>query len=102
VTLLSVLTLDYQTKRVIAEKLRCSVREAELEINAARLSGAAILSSSDGYRLARTSSEVDACCRRLRIRAAHQFVTARALRSTARRMAAAEHRRPEWPAWEAV
>ena len=100
-TLLAALSLDWQTKRVIAEKLGCSVREAELEINAARLAGAAILSGSDGYRLAQSVAEVEECYRRLRTRAIHQLVTARALRTTARKMARSEHRRPEWPAWTA-
>src|SRR5688572_14557323 len=77
-----------QTKRVLAERAGTTSREVELAINALRLAGWPILSDSDGYRLSQDPQEVLACSQRLRRRAVNQYRTARALRSTARRMTA--------------
>jgi hypothetical protein len=73
----------------------------EALVNEARLDGAPILSDGDGYRLAADPDELEAQARRLRIRAAHQFLTARAVRLSARRMKA-EHdarQRPSGTLW---
>ena len=99
-TLLDALTASPQTKRILASKLGIPTRDVEAAIQSYRLDGAAILSSGDGYALGQSAAEVDACADRLRVRAIHQLLTSRALRATARRMAAAEHRRPAWPAWD--
>lgn len=99
-TLLDVLSTTPQTKRELASKVGCTPREVELEVNRLRLDGAEIISDSSGYRLGASAAEVDACADRLRVRAIHQLLTSRALRRTARCMAAAEHRRPEWPKWD--
>lgn len=100
--LLDALSATPQTKRVLASKLGTTTREVELAVNAARLDGLPVISSGDGYRLGASAAEVDACALRLRRRAINQLLTSRALRNTARRMAAKEHRRPEWPAWNAA
>jgi biotin operon repressor len=77
-----------QTKRELASKSGYSVRDVELLIQAARLEGAPICSSADGYWLATRWQDVETCHRRLRRRATNQLITARALRRTARRMEA--------------
>lgn len=84
------LTHDPQTKRQLAEKTGYSTRDVELLIQAARLEGVPICSNGDGYWLARNSAEIANCAARLRSRAAHQFVTARAMRRAAQRMAVSE------------
>jgi hypothetical protein len=78
-------------------------RTVEALVNEARLDGAPILSDGDGYRLASSSDELEAQARRLRIRAAHQFVTARAVRQTARKAKADEDARlrPSGTLWPA-
>ena len=88
--LLDALSTSPQTKRALAAKLGCEPREVEALVQSYRLAGAAILSDGDGYRLGASAAEVDACAQRLRRRAIHQLVTARALRATARRMAVQE------------
>jgi hypothetical protein len=120
-TLLDALTLDPATKLELAEKLglytatgKPDTRSVEALVQSYRLDGAAIVSGPTGYRLARDSAEIEECCRRLRIRAAHQFITARAMRRTAARIKAVEDRplvvdlpvpegrkvrATEWPAW---
>ena len=98
--LLDALTTTPQTKRVLAARLGCEPREVEAFVQSYRLAGAAILSDGDGYRLGASAAEVDACAQRLRRRAIHQLVTARALRQTARRWQAREAVRPRWPAWD--
>jgi biotin operon repressor len=80
------LTRRPQTKRELAERMGVPARTVEELVNEARHAGKAIISDSDGYRLTDDPDEVDAMVRRLRVRAAHQFGTARALRATARRM----------------
>ena len=86
--MIDILTDTPQTKRELAEKSGHSVRDVELLIHAARLEGVPILSDGDGYRLSHDPAEVLACSQRLRRRAIHQLLTSRALRRTARRMAA--------------
>ena len=83
--LLDALSTNPQTKRVLAAKLGCEQRDVEALVQSYRLDGAAILSDGDGYRLGASAAEVDVCAQRLRRRAIHQLVTARALRATARR-----------------
>lgn len=80
--ILDVLTREPQTKRVLAEKLGWTTRDVELAIQQARLDGAPICSTTDGYWLG-TPEEVAACARRLRHRAITQLLTARALRRAA-------------------
>ena len=46
--------------------------------------GGDIVSSGNGYRYAETAEEMQDCARRLRERAIHQLLTARALRRAAR------------------
>ena len=121
-TLLDALSLDWQTKARLAERMdlytasgKPDTRRVELEVIAARLAGAAVISGGDGYRLARNATEVDDCLRRLRTRAIRQLLTARAMRLTRDRLRAAEARPqvivapvppvpakpkpPDWPAW---
>jgi biotin operon repressor len=82
-TLLDALTTTPQVKRVLAEKLGVPTREVEALVQQARLDGVPIVSSSDGYWLG-TPAEVADCAERLRNRAIHQLLTARALRRAAR------------------
>lgn len=87
-TVLPFLTTRPQTKRALAERMGITQRTVEELVQLERLSGAPILSDADGYRVALDPAELEAQSRRLRIRAAHQFVTARAVRTTAKRMKA--------------
>ena len=98
------LTRRPQTKRALAERMGIPGREVEALVQQARLDGAPILSDGDGYRLADDPDELEAQARRLRIRAAHQFITARAVRSTARTMKAEQDAalRPPATLWERV
>jgi biotin operon repressor len=74
-----VLTSTPATKRALAEKLGVSTREVEAAIQEARLDGAPILSSADGYWLSQDPAEIRACASRLRDRAITQLRTASAL-----------------------
>lgn len=74
------------TKKALAEAARTTTREVELQINAARLEGAPILSDADGYRISHDPQEVRACAERLRSRALTQLATAAALLDTAERL----------------
>jgi biotin operon repressor len=87
---LDALSATPQTKKELASKLGIPTRDVEALVQQYRLDGAAIVSDGSGYRLARNAAEVESCYRRLRSRAVHQLVTARALRRTARRMTAEE------------
>lgn len=87
-TVLPFLTTRAQTKRELAARMGVPTRTVEEMVQLERLSGAPILSDADGYRVAQDPDELEAQARRLRIRAAHQFVTARAVRTTAKRMKA--------------
>jgi biotin operon repressor len=84
VTLLDALTAEPQTKRELAEKVGLPTREVEALIQSYRLDGVWIVSDSRGYRYAATVEEMQDCARRLRERAIHQLLTARALRRSAR------------------
>lgn len=92
-TVTDFLTRRPQTKRELAERMGIPAREVEALVQQARLDGAPILSDGDGYRMAVASDELEAQSRRLRIRAAHQFLTARAVRQAARSMKQAEDAR---------
>jgi len=105
-TLLDALTLDPATKLELAEKLglytatgKPDTRSVEALVQQYRLDGVAIWSDSEGYRLCRNAAEAETCYERLRHRALTQLRTAWAVRRTARRLAAQERIRPEWPAW---
>lgn len=74
-----------RTKKDIAERSHLPIREVELLIQAARLEGAPILSSSEGYWLSRDPEEIRKCAERLRERAITQLETARALYKAADR-----------------
>lgn len=89
-SILEALTAQSQNKRVLAEKMGWTTREVEMEIQRYRLEGIPILSDGDGYRMAQSAEEVQHCADRLRRRAANQFITARAMRRAARRMAVRE------------
>lgn len=68
-----------RTKKHLSQDLGISQRAVELLIHAARLEGAPIISTSDGYHLSDDPAEIRACARRLRSRAVHQMSTAAAL-----------------------
>lgn len=87
-SILPFLTRRPQTKKALAERMGVPTRDVEEAVRVARIAGAPILSDADGYRVALDPDELEAQARRLRIRAAHQFVTARAVRTTAKRMKA--------------
>ena len=74
----------------MAFALGIPIRKVQEAIQELRLAGHPIISDGDGIRLARNAEEAAACAASLRRRAIHQFLTARALRRTARRMAVAE------------
>lgn len=100
-SVLPFLTRRPQTKRELAARMGITQRAVEELVNTARHEGHPILSDSDGYRLTDDPKELEAQARRLRIRAAHQFLTARAVRLSARRMKA-EHdarQRPSGTLW---
>ena len=86
-TVLDALSTSPQTKATLARRTGLTTREVEQDILAARLDHVPIVSSGAGYRLARSAAEVETCWRALRSRALTQMVTARALRTTARRLA---------------
>src|SRR5687767_4953880 len=65
-------------------------REVEACVQEARLAGYPICSSSKGLWRAQDAQEAASMGERLRICAIHQLLTARAMRRSARRMAAAE------------
>lgn len=77
------LTDTPQTKKVLAEKLGTDSRTVEEMIQSARLEGAPILSSSEGYWLSRDPAEIRRCAERLRSRALTQLETAGALKEAA-------------------
>ena len=87
------LTRRPQTNKELADRMGITPRAVEESINEARHEGHPILSDGDGYRLAADPDELEAQARRLRIRAAHQFLTARAVRLSARRMKAEQDAR---------
>ena len=75
--------------------LGISIRKVQEILQALRLAGVPVFSDEDGVRLAQTADEARACADGLRRRIAHQYLTYRALRNTARRMHLAENRPPE-------
>jgi len=80
------LTDTPQTKKVLAEKLGTDSRSVEEMIQAARLEGAAILSSSEGYWVSHDPAEIRKCADRLRSRALTQLETAGALKEAAEKL----------------
>ena len=79
----------------IAFVLDLSIRKVQSAIVELRLAGFPVFTDTDGVRLAQTADEARACADALRRRIAHQYLTFRALRSTARAMHLAENRPPE-------
>ncbi len=86
-TFAEVLSTTPIIKKALADKMQIHPRLIEAAVQQARLEGHPICSDSDGYWLG-TAEEVLACSQRLRRRAINQLLTSRALRRTARRMAA--------------
>ena len=80
----------------IASVLDLPIRTVQECIQSLRLAGHPILSDGDGIRLAQTADEARACAEGLRRRIAHQYLTYRALRNTARRMAEREDTLKFW------
>ena len=76
--------------------LGISIRKVQECLQELRLAGHPIDSGSDGIRLAATADEARACADALRRRIAHQYLTYRALRNTARRMAEREDTLKFW------
>jgi hypothetical protein len=76
-----------------------SVRRVQAACQEARLAGWPIVSSGTGVRLETIPAAVAACADALRARALTQFVTARALRYTARRMREEEDARAAATLW---
>ena len=79
----------------LAFVLGLSIRSVQSALQSLRLEGKPVLSDGDGIRLAQTADEARACADALRRRIAHQYLTFRALRTTARAMHRAENRPPE-------
>jgi len=69
----------------LQEQLRCTRRSVERAVEELRLSGAPICSGTEGLWLTTDAAELRAHADRLRSRAIHQLLGARALRATARR-----------------
>ena len=84
----------------IASACDLSIREVQAILRELRIAGHPILSDGDGIRLAQTADEARACAEALRRRLVSQYLTYRALRSTARRMYLVEHKPPEFEAPE--
>jgi biotin operon repressor len=80
------LSTNPRTKAELAERTGWTKRDVELAIQAARLDGAPIASSQDGYWLTLSPQTIRECAERLRHRIRSQYRTWRALRSTARRL----------------
>ena len=75
----------------LAEALRVSRREIEAAVQAARIDGVPIVSGSEGLWISDSPEEVARAAESLRKRLVTQYATVRALRATARRMAARKH-----------
>jgi methylthioribose-1-phosphate isomerase len=66
---------------------RCiTIRKVQEAIQELRLAGHPIVTSGNGVRLAPWAIDVEMCADALRRRLAHQYLTLRAMRATARRM----------------
>ena len=90
VRVLDVLSDQPQTLAQLAERAGLSHRrDAEQAVHDLRLAGHPVISDTEGVRLSRDPAEVAERADALRRRAIHQMLTARALRATARRLAAA-------------
>ena len=81
--------------------LGISIRKVQEILQALRLAGVPVFSDEDGVRLAQTADEARACADALRRRIAHQYLTYRALRNTARRMAVNEDNLARLTLWGA-
>ena len=75
----------------LSESLKVSRREIEAAVQAARLNGVPIVSGSEGLWISDSPEEVARAAESLRKRLVTQYATVRALRATARRMAARKH-----------
>lgn len=84
----------------LAEMLNWPRRTVEAAITELRLLGRPIASDGRGVWLSDSAKEMADQAQRLRERALHQLLTARAVRQTARRMAAAEFR--QTTLWDAA
>ena len=84
----------------LAYLLDLDIRTIQAALQVLRLLGYPIISGSDGVRLATTAAETMACAQALRRRAITQWMTARALRWTARRMQMAEDAASGGTLWE--
>ena len=75
----------------LAETLNLPRRVIEESVQAARLDGVPIVSGSEGLWISDSPEEVAQAAESLRKRLVTQYATVRALRATARRMAARKH-----------
>ena len=88
------------TQADIASACELSIRDVQAILRDLRIAGVPVLSDGDGIRLAQTADEARACAEALRRRLVSQYLTYRALRSTARRMYLVERKPPEFEAPE--
>lgn len=86
----------------VAERAGASRREVEQAVQAARMLGYPVCSSGAGLWRAQTAAEALSMAERLRGRALHQLLTARAMRQTGRRMQRAEQSIEQPTLWEAA
>lgn len=91
-----------RTIGALAELLHWPRRMVEQAITDLRLQGKPVCSDGRGVWIATTAEEMAGQAQRLRERAIHQLLTARAVRQTARRMAAAEAKVQQTTIWEAA
>lgn len=86
----------------LAEDMGIPRRMVEQAVTDLRLQGRPVASDGRGVWLSDSAKEMADQAQRLRERALHQLLTARAVRATARRMAASEARVQQMGIWEAA
>jgi len=84
----------------IASACDLPIRTVQECIQSLRIAGHPIGSDRDGVWLAQTADEARACSEALKRRIAHQYLTYRALRNTARRMRVAEDAAARATLWD--
>ena len=91
-----------QTIGSLAERLNWPRRMVEQAVTDLRRQGRPVASDGRGVWLSTSAKEMADQAQRLRERALHQLLTARAVRQTARRMAASEAKVEQRTLWDAA
>ena len=99
---LSLLTHASITQPDMAFVLGLTIRQVQAACEELRRSGYPVVSDGDGVRLAASAEEAQRCADALRRRLVSQYLTMRALRRTARRMADQEAAAQRMTLWGAA